>query len=124
MSKTKPIIGISTGDPNGIGVEVILKCFSDKREFDFMTPIVFSNYELVKAQSVHFNITIGLNKLSDFKNLKFNSLNIYESSKGKFNLDFGKSNESGGQLSRESLTTASSFLKAKKIDLLIISLYE
>ena len=111
MSKTKPIIGISTGDPNGIGVEVILKCFSDKRMFDFMTPVVFSNYELIKAQAVHFSLKVGLNNLSDFKNLKPNSLNIYEVSKGKFNLDFGKSNESGGQLSRESLTTASSFLK-------------
>ena len=115
MSKTKPIIGISTGDPNGIGVEVILKCFSDKRMFDFMTPLVFSNYELVKAQAVHFNLKVDLNNLSDFKNLKPNSLNIYEASKGKFNLDFGKSKESGGQLSRESLTTASSFLKIKKI---------
>ena len=119
MSKTKPIIGISTGDPNGIGVEVILKCFSDKRMFDFMTPVVFSNYELVKAQVVHFNLKVGLNKSSDFKNLKPNSLNIYEASKGKFSLDFGKSNESGGQLSRESLTTASSFLKIKKIDALV-----
>ncbi|MAS31250.1 MAG: 4-hydroxythreonine-4-phosphate dehydrogenase PdxA [Flavobacteriaceae bacterium] len=119
MSKTKPIIGISTGDPNGIGVEVILKCFSDNRMFDFMTPVVFSNYELVKAQAVHFNLKVGLNNLSDFKNLKPNSLNIYEASKGKFNLDFGKSKESGGQLSRESLTTASSFLKIKKIDALV-----
>ena len=73
------------------------------------------NYELVKAQAVHFNLKVGLNNLSDFKNLKPNSLNIYEASKGKFNLDFGKSNESGGQLSRESLTTASSFLKVNKI---------
>ena len=119
MSKTKPIIGISTGDPNGIGVEVILKCFSDKRMFDFMTPVVFSNYELIKAQAVHFNLKVGLNNLSDFKNLKPNSLNIYEASKGKFNLDFGKSEKSGGQLSRESLTTASSFLKTKKIDALV-----
>ena len=77
MSKTKPIIGISTGDPNGIGVEVILKCFSDKRMFDFMKPVVFSNYELVKDQAVHFNLKVGLNNLSDFKNLKPNSLNIY-----------------------------------------------
>jgi len=119
MSKTKPIIGISTGDPNGIGVEVILKCFSDKRMFDFMTPVVFSNYELIKAQAVHFNLKVGLNNLSDFKNLKPNSLNIYEASKGNFKLDFGKSEESGGQLSRESLTTASSFLKKKKIDALV-----
>ena len=34
-------IGISVGDPNGIGFEIILKTFSDKRIFDFFTPVVF-----------------------------------------------------------------------------------
>ena len=47
MSKTKPLIGISTGDPNGIGIEVILKCYQDKRMFHFGMPIVFSNYDLL-----------------------------------------------------------------------------
>jgi 4-hydroxythreonine-4-phosphate dehydrogenase len=34
-------VGISTGDPNGIGIEIILKAFQDKRLFDFFTPYSF-----------------------------------------------------------------------------------
>ncbi len=34
MSK-KVKLGISMGDPNGIGIEIILKIFEDKRMFDF-----------------------------------------------------------------------------------------
>ena len=36
-------VGISVGDPNGIGFEIILKTFEDKRIFDFFTPIVFAH---------------------------------------------------------------------------------
>ena len=39
---TKIKIGISVGDPNGIGIEIILKTFQDKRIYDFFTPIVFA----------------------------------------------------------------------------------
>ena len=48
MSKTKPLIGISTGDPNGIGIEVILKCYNDKRMYYFGIPIIFSNFNLIQ----------------------------------------------------------------------------
>ena len=34
-------LGISMGDPNGIGIEIILKIFEDKRLFDFFTTFEF-----------------------------------------------------------------------------------
>jgi 4-hydroxy-L-threonine phosphate dehydrogenase PdxA len=44
MSEISKIrVGISVGDPNGIGFEIILKTFEDKRIFDFFTPIVFAH---------------------------------------------------------------------------------
>ena len=33
-------VGISVGDLNGIGMEVVLKTFEDKRMFDFCTPVL------------------------------------------------------------------------------------
>ena len=29
-------LGISMGDPNGVGLEIILKVFEDRRMFDFL----------------------------------------------------------------------------------------
>ena len=44
MKKHEKIrVGISVGDVNGIGIEVILKTFEDARMMEFCTPIVFGS---------------------------------------------------------------------------------
>ena len=40
---TKIIIGISLGDPNGVGLEIILRIFEDRRMFDFSLSSVWSS---------------------------------------------------------------------------------
>ena len=48
MSKSdKIIVGISIGDVNGIGIEIILKTFEDKRMLDFCTPVIFGSTRVV-----------------------------------------------------------------------------
>lgn len=37
------IVGISVGDLNGIGSEVILKTFEDSRMLELCTPVIFAN---------------------------------------------------------------------------------
>ena len=51
MEKKK--IGISIGDINGVGLEVILKTVSDKKILDFCTPIVYASSKVV---SYHNNM--------------------------------------------------------------------
>ena len=53
MSKTKLKIGISIGDINGIGLEVILKTLADKRILNFCTPVLYGS---AKVASYHKNI--------------------------------------------------------------------
>ena len=43
----KIIVGISIGDLNGIGIEVVLKTFEDKRMLDFCTPVLFGSTKVV-----------------------------------------------------------------------------
>ena len=51
MSTVKKIVvGISLGDINGVGIEIILKTFSDKRMLDFCTPVLFGSSKVV---SIH-----------------------------------------------------------------------
>ncbi len=45
----KIIVGISIGDYNGIGIEIALKTFLDKRMLDFCTPILFGSTKLITA---------------------------------------------------------------------------
>ena len=45
----KIVVGISIGDLNGIGAEIVLKTFADPRMFDFCTPVVFAS-----QKAIHF----------------------------------------------------------------------
>ncbi len=42
---------ISIGDPNGIGIEIILKSLSKEEVLDKIIPIVFGSYNLIMNQA-------------------------------------------------------------------------
>lgn len=43
-------VGISIGDMNGVGIELILKTFEDARVLEFCTPIVFASNKTISFQ--------------------------------------------------------------------------
>lgn len=45
--ENKPVIGISVGDINGIGTEILLKTLADSRLLELCTPVVFGNNKLL-----------------------------------------------------------------------------
>ena len=47
MQKRKPIVGITQGDSNGIGYEVIIKALSDPRVLEFFTPVIYGSSKLL-----------------------------------------------------------------------------
>ena len=70
-------LGISIGDINGIGLEVILKTFSDDRIFNYCTPVVYGS---AKVLSYHKNIVKDCN-------LNFHTISEpSQAAEGKFNL--------------------------------------
>ena len=71
-----PIIGISTGDPNGIGIEVILKSLNNKEFIKNFIPIIFSNYRLIESQKIIFNIKCKLQLIENIEEAKIGQLNL------------------------------------------------
>lgn len=113
-------IGISIGDINGIGLEVIIKTLADNRMLDFFTPIVYGN---TKVASFHRK-SIGVNDFS------FNVINSPEQAHDKksnmincwqedVKISLGESNETGGKYAFLSLERATEDLINKKIDALV-----
>ena len=112
-------LGISIGDPNGVGIELILKVFQDKRMFDFFTPVVFANTKLMSAQRKHFDLQTPFSPYVFGKKLSKNQLNIVEVFKQPFDTAFGEATEEAGKIAFASLKAATKALKEDQIDVLV-----
>lgn len=115
----KIIVGISIGDINGIGLEVILKTFQDKRMFDFCTPVIFGSNKVVSfhKKALQLNNSVhGIQSLNKIVHGKMNLLNVWkEDSK----VELGKATPDGGKYALKSLQHALEALKDNTIDLLL-----
>ncbi len=63
--KAKIKVGISIGDLNGIGCEVVLKTFEDSRMTDFCTPIIFASNKTISKQKNDLGININYNGIKE-----------------------------------------------------------
>lgn len=113
------ILGISIGDMNGVGPEVILKTFEDQRMMELCTPVVFGNAKLLSFIKKSINCTTnihGIDSLDQIQKGKFNVLNLW---KEGVNLDFGTLDDVVGQYAIKSFVAATKALKNNEIDALV-----
>ena len=116
----KPVIGISCGDINGIGPEIIVKTFSDSRMLDICTPVIFANNKVLnfyRKTLPENNITFNIAKDSTKINTK--QVNVYNCWEDDVTVTPGALNETGGKYALLSLTTAAGALKENMIDGLV-----
>jgi 4-hydroxythreonine-4-phosphate dehydrogenase len=120
MKKNDKIrVGISVGDLNGIGIEIILKCFEDNRMLDFCTPVIFASSKAVsfhkKALDLSTNIH-GIDHIGKMVPQKLNLLNVW---KELVDVELGKPTEISGKCALLSLESATSALNDGHIDILV-----
>ncbi|MGB0456103.1 MAG: 4-hydroxythreonine-4-phosphate dehydrogenase PdxA [Flavobacteriaceae bacterium] len=120
MRKEKKIkIGISIGDLNGIGGELIVKTFSDNRLLEFCTPIVFASTKTMSFLKKHFQSSISFHGIHDASHAVDGKLNIVNVWKQDVNIEFGKETLEAGQYAFESLKAAVASIKANEVDVLV-----
>tara|TARA_B100001175_G_scaffold183287_1_gene155644 strand:+ start:4576 stop:5577 length:1002 start_codon:yes stop_codon:yes gene_type:complete len=120
MSKIfNPIIGISTGDPNGIGIEIILKSLKENNFIRNFIPVIFSNYKLINSQKSIFKIDCQIESISNINQARVNCINVYNINNKDFEINFGQANQLGGEFARDSLTIAANYLKNNEIHALV-----
>lgn len=117
---SKPIIGISVGDINGIGPEVIIKTFADARILEFCTPVIFGANKLLNfyrkaVPEAHFTYQI----IKDFTKLSPKQINIFNCWDEEVAVTPGQLTEAGGKYAVRSLMAAADALKAGHIQGLI-----
>ena len=115
----KIIVGISIGDLNGIGIEVILKTFEDKRMLDFCTPVLFGATKTISYHKKAIKLETpvhGITSIEQINHTKINVLNIW---KEEVAIELGKATKISGDYAAKSLASAVAHLKEDKIDVLI-----
>lgn len=113
------IVGISIGDLNGIGSEVVLKTFEDPRMLEICTPVIFANVKVLSFVKKTFESTStlhGIDNLSQILSGKINVLNVWKDS---FDLKFGTNDQVAGKYAIDSFVAATNALKEGAIDVLV-----
>ncbi len=120
MSQTKPLIGISCGDLNGIGIELIIKTFADNRILEQCTPVIFASNKSINfyKKSVP-DCHINYQSTRDFNRLNAKQVNLFNCWEEEVAINPGQLNETGGKYAAISLQSAVAALKQKQIDGLV-----
>lgn len=117
QSESKPIIGFSCGDINGIGSELIIKSLSDNRILDFFTPIVFASNKVINFyRKILPEINFNFSSIKDFNKINPKQVNIYNCWEEEIVITPGELNETGGKYAIKSLKAATQALKNGQIN--------
>ncbi len=117
--KNKIKVGISVGDLNGIGAEVILKTFQNNQMFDLCTPIVYASTKALSYQKKILNLQIDLHGITNVYNAFPNKLNVLNLWKEPVPITPGKPTKEIGKYAVDSFKKAVEALKKGDIDVLV-----
>lgn len=120
MNQPKPVIGITCGDLNGIGIEIIIKTFSDNRLLDHCTPVIFaSNKALNFYRKSIPEMNINYSSTREFSRINPKQVNLFTCWEEEVAITPGQLTDAGGKYAVLSLQTAVAALKQKQIDGLV-----
>ena len=121
MQNRKPVVGITQGDGNGIGYEVIIKALADARVLDQFTPVVYGSskifgfYKKTIHKLGHIDTSVILSA-NDAHNKRVNIVNCLQDNAY---VEPGQPNPEPGKYAIKSLETAVQELKDGYIDVLV-----
>lgn len=120
MKSNKITVGITQGDINGVGYEVIIKSLMDNRIFDLCTPIVYGSPKVGAYHRKALNISnFSFNNIKSPEEANIKRANIINCLDDNIRVELGKSTKAAGEASLESLKKAVDDLKNNKIDIIV-----
>jgi len=113
------IVGISIGDLNGIGSEVILKTFEDSRMLELCTPVIFANVKVLSFIKKTLELIAPLHGIDHINQLVIGKINVVNVWREGVDLNFGNNDENIGKYAIKSFVAATKALKENQIDVLV-----
>jgi 4-hydroxythreonine-4-phosphate dehydrogenase len=116
----RPVIGISVGDLNGIGTELIIKTFADHRLLELCTPLIFASNKLINfyRKSVP-EINFSYQSTRDFTRIAHKQINLYNCWEDEVAIVPGQLTDISGTYAVKSLVAAVEALRDNKIQGLV-----
>ncbi len=118
--RKKPVIGVTCGDINGIGIELIIKTFSDQRLLEMCTPVIFASNKVINFyRKTVEDANFSFYHTKDMDRINAKQVNIFNSWEEEVSIMPGSLTEIGGRYAITSLTMAVQMYKQGKIDALL-----
>jgi 4-hydroxythreonine-4-phosphate dehydrogenase len=113
-------VGITHGDINGIGYEVILKTLLDPRIYEICTPIIYGSPKIAAYHRKALNLgSFNLNAVNSVEEVTEKKPNIINVLDDNIRVELGKATSISGESALKSLEKATEDLKAGKFDVLV-----
>ncbi len=119
MEAKKLKIGITQGDINGIGYEVIIKTLEDNRILDFCIPIVYGSPKVAAYHRKMLDINLSLNLINSAAEANEKRANIINCTDDEIKVEISRSTEAAGEASFAALEKATQDLKDGLIDAIV-----
>lgn len=114
------LAGISLGDFNGIGIEIILKSLKDIRVLENITPIIYGKEDLLKKyMELIPELDITFEVISSANKAKHQKINLINITTDHFDCNPGKESSEAGEFSFLSLKAVTNDLSKGLIDFII-----
>lgn len=116
----KPRIGITIGDLNGVGLETIIKVFSDSRMLDLCTPVIFGSNKVVNFyRKTVPEYQMNFSAIKNLEQLNPKQVNIFNCWEEEVQITPGELTDTAGKYAVRSLQVATLSLKEGSIDAMV-----
>ncbi|WP_419031826.1 4-hydroxythreonine-4-phosphate dehydrogenase PdxA [Dysgonomonas gadei] len=113
-------VGITQGDINGIGYEVILKTFADIRMAEMCIPVIYGSAKVASFHRKAMELQpVSFNQINNAKDAVVNKVNIINCINEDTKIEIGQSTAIAGEAAYKSLEKAVADLKNGLIDVLV-----
>ena len=121
MALPKLVVGITQGDSNGIGYEVIIKSLADERILDSFTPVIYGSSKLMGfyRKTLHNIGPMDINVISSAADARQRKINLVNCLPDNIYAEPGQSTPDSAKAAITSLEMAVKDLKEGQIDVLV-----
>ncbi|MDR0972538.1 MAG: 4-hydroxythreonine-4-phosphate dehydrogenase PdxA [Prevotellaceae bacterium] len=119
MENNKIKVGITHGDINSIGYEIILKTFADPAMLELCTPVVYGSPKVAAYHRKSLDLTTNFSIVHSASDAAYNKLSIVNCTDDEVKVEFGKSTPEAGKAAFDALERAISEYKEGRINVLV-----